>query len=356
MSWNRPISTEEPHMNTAQHVSLSIKTICGMCLLAALLSGCSTPNRIPAWVENPKTVYPEARYLSAVGEGDTRRAAENAAAANLSRIFEAHIESDERVLDQIHEDRKSIDRTTDFTSDISILSSQKLHNLRHAETWRNDQGRYYAIAYLDRPETAVIYRDRIGELVSQTEFFINTARKTDGILKKYGLLRSALRLAAESDRLIQQLKVIHAPSAAGFIPEYPVRQIETTLADTARQIKVQIRIDGDMADRMRQIAEQLITRYGFVIGEPAVLNLNGQISIQPTGETAHGLVFVRYELDLRLSDLNDNVILALNEKGREAHKTMEQARVRAVRTIENRVPAAAAERLDAYFDLLTDQP
>ena len=45
----------------------------------------------PKWLTNPKKVYPEQLYLTAIGEGDTRSDAENMAAANLSKIFEATI-------------------------------------------------------------------------------------------------------------------------------------------------------------------------------------------------------------------------------------------------------------------------
>lgn len=65
---------------------------------------------------------------------------------------------------------------------------------------------------------------------------------------------------------------------------------------------------------------------------------------------------MRNEFDLQINDLNGNVILALSEMGREAHKTVEQARVRAVRTLENEIPAASVERPDADFDLLTAHP
>ena len=71
-----------------------------LCASVALaLSSCNTlPGGEPKWVSNPKTDYPDDLYLAAVGAGDTRRSAENAATASLSRIFESHIESDERVL------------------------------------------------------------------------------------------------------------------------------------------------------------------------------------------------------------------------------------------------------------------
>ncbi len=88
-----------------------------LCLSVALvqLNGCKTfDGGKPDWLANPKSVYPDDQFLSAVGAGDTRRAAENSAAASLSRIFESRIESDERLSDQSRETNTSFERTTDF--------------------------------------------------------------------------------------------------------------------------------------------------------------------------------------------------------------------------------------------------
>ncbi len=67
------------------------------------------------------------------------------------------------------------------------------------------------------------------------------------------------------------------------------------------------------------------------------------------------IVFVRYELMLQIKDSNNNVLITVRDKGREAHKTLDQARTRSFRTLENAIKAGAAQRLDAYFDSLIDQ-
>ena len=156
------------------------------------LVGCMGLHGTPDWVENPKNVYPDSQYLVAVGEGDTRQAAENSAQAKLARIFEAHIESDERLLDQTHENGKAFERTTDFTTDINILSSQTLHNIQHAEAWRDKLGRVHAVAYLDRRETANIYRSKIDEKTTQIHFLLAQAEQTDDLLSGIRIVMRAL--------------------------------------------------------------------------------------------------------------------------------------------------------------------
>jgi hypothetical protein len=349
-------------MNTDKH-ELLIRPLIRAYLCASVvlsfpfLNGCKslTGGGTPEWVANPKAVYPENEYLVAVGEGDTRRAAENAAAANLSRIFEAHIQSDERLLDQSKETGKSFERTTDFTTDINILSSQTLYNIQHAEAWKDGMGRHHAVAYLDRRETAAIYRDKIDEQTSRVDFLLASARETDDLLKKYATLRAANRHAAEASNLLRQLKVIHPPSTGNSTPSYSINQIQKSLADTAKRINVQIKVDGDEDKRMAATLEEFITRYGFVVGTPVVLDIGGRVAVKDTGERDHGLVFVRYELAIQIKDAGGTVLVSIGDKGREAHKTLEQARIRSFRTLEKAIKAGGSQRLDAYFDSLIEQ-
>ena len=320
------------------------------------LAGCKSliGGGTPDWVANPKSVYPENLYLVAVGEGDTRRTAENAADANLARIFEAHIESDERLLDQTRETNKSFERTTDFTAAINILSSQTLFNIQHAEAWQNDKGRVHAVAYLDRRETAAIYRDQIDEQTARVHFLHGQAGQTDDILKKYATLRAAVQHAAENKVLLRQLKVIHPPSVPGSTPGYTENNIRKALADTAKQIRVQINIAGDDDRRMTAVIEELITRYGFVVGTPSILKVDGRISVNDTGQRTADLVFVRYTLVVQVKDASGTVLVSINEKGREGHVSLGEARVRSFRTMETAIKSGGSQRLDAYFDSLID--
>jgi hypothetical protein len=319
------------------------------------LSGCMTRGGdAPAWVDNPKAVYPESAYLAAVGEGDTRRAAENAAAANLSRIFEAHVEADERLIDQVRETGKRIDRTTDFSADINILSAQTLYNLQHAEAWTDEKGRVHAVAYLNRRETAALYRDRIDRETSHVNFLLAQAQQAGEPLLQYALLRAAAAHAADAAYLLGQLKIIHPPSVPGVTPGYSESRLRRDLAESARNIRVQIRMDGDDEGRMTAALEKWITSYGFVVGTPSILKIDGRIAMEDTGQRTADLVFIRYDLTVRVEDAEGTVLVSVSEKGREGHVSVPEARIRAFRTLENAIDAKGAHRLDTYFGSLVD--
>ena len=155
--------------------------------------------------------------------------------------------------------------------------------------------------------------------------------------------------------LLRQLKVIHPPSAAAAAPDYSLSELQKTLTDTARQIRVQIRIEGDSDGRMTACLEELITRYGFVVGTPTVLEVAGRVAVTDTGQRNANLVFVRYELAVQIKDIDGTVLAAVNNTGREAHQSQTGARSRSFRTMERAITTEGVDRLDAFFDALTDQ-
>ncbi|HQL31694.1 MAG TPA: hypothetical protein PK969_00385, partial [Treponemataceae bacterium] len=66
--------------------------VCSALFLSVVLAGCaSTPkkpeNSEPVWVANPRTVYDEKQYVSAVGFGLTRELAEKSAFSSLVAVF-----------------------------------------------------------------------------------------------------------------------------------------------------------------------------------------------------------------------------------------------------------------------------
>lgn len=322
---------------------------------AFLLTGCHSTTA-PEWMTNPKIRYPETSHLVALGEGDTRQAAENSAAANLARIFKARIESEEHLLDFSREGTTGLTRTTDYTADINIRAAETLLNIQHAESWQAPNGRVHAIAYLDRTETAAIYRDQCSQLTQRIDFLIAQARPPAPPLKRYATLRAATHYAAENERLLRQLAVIHPPSRRLATPTYSADALRRDLTEAAQAIRVRIAMENDPNGRLTATLEKLFTRYGFVVAEPANLIATGRVEITDTEQRVGNLVFVRYRAIVQINHPDDGTLTTLDEHGREGHISLEEARNRALRTLENAVIKHVSPRIDALLAALADPP
>jgi hypothetical protein len=328
-----------------------MKTSLCFFLLICMLNGCRTA--IPAWLQNPKAVYPESNYLVAIGEGDSRRGAENAAAANLARIFEAHIQSEERFSENTEETLKTFSHTVNYASDVNILSDQTLNNIQHAEAWLNPEtGRMHAVAYLDRIATAAILREKIDAISSGIDFCRIQSRAADDPVHRYSLLRSALQLVVEKERLVSQLRIVHPRSISGVPLGYSVRQLSQECIEAAQQVRVSIHVHNDVNDQLAASLKKLVTQYGFTVGPPAELLLKGTLSIEDLPPKAQ-LYFVRYQFDLEIAMKTGEVILSMQENGREAHQTASSTRQRAIRTLQGAIERNGTIRLNRYFDQIS---
>jgi hypothetical protein len=322
--------------------------------LTLFLTACKTPP--PNWVENPHSTYPDSRYLVAVGEGDTRRTAENVADAQLARIFESRIESADELVDQSKESTKTFSRTSELSSQIRISANQTLFNIQHAESWVDAHGRVHAVAYLDRRKTAAIYQEKIDQENQQILFLIKQAEKSKNPLQKYALLRGANQHAKQQALLLRQLQTIHAPTFSSISLQYTLPELQKALAASARAVRVHIQTNGELSEQIVPLLEHLATHFGFVVtAPPASLKMIGHLAFQDLEKSPSDLFFVRYQFQLQLKDDQNQTLFVLEKKGREAHISSQEARFRALRTLSRALSADGIARLEAYFDDMLPQ-
>jgi len=326
------------------------RTFLHLLFLALLLTACKTLP--PDWVANPQATYPDSRFLVAVGEGDTRRAAETTADAQLARIFESRIESADQLMDRSKESTKSFSRTTELSTQIHISANQTLFNIQHAESWTDSNGRVHAVAYLDRRKTAAIYQEKITKEEQHILFLLHQAEETKNPLQKYALLRGANQHAQRQALLLRQLQTIHAPSFASVSLKYTLPELQKSLLASAHAIRIHIQVSGESCEQLLPLLEDLATHFGFVVTDsPASLKMVAHLSFQDLPQTTTDLFFVRYQFQLQLKDV-------LEKKGREAHISPKEARFRALRTLSRALASDGISQLEAYFNnmLLEKKP
>ena len=310
-------------------------------------------SKAPKWLENPKAVYAEQMYLSAIGEGDSRREAENMAAGNLSRIFESKVKTDETVLQRYMELTKGDDFTyeeqTDVTKNVNIQSGQTLFSIQFAESYTNEMGRVFAIAYLNRLKTSEIYEEKINKNTKSINYFEKECDNSNDIMFKYAAMSAASAVGMSNEVLLEQLGIIFPTSKEMLEINYNYNDLMKKAAEVARQISFKIDIKNDTENKISILVEELLTDLGFVLSEENLLNVNGEVLFEET-DLQRENKFIRYELKLKIIDPENITIVTLSEKGREGHVSLPEAQARAVRTIEKKIKKTLKKKLIAYFD------
>ena len=307
----------------------------------------------PEWLKNPKAVYSEQMYLTAVGEGDSRSDAENMAAGNLARIFESNIKAEEtvnqRYMELTKNDKTDFEEQTDVTKSVNIKSQQTLFNIQYGESYTDDVGRIYAIAYLNRMKTAEIYENKINKNASRIDYFMGIADKSGDPILRYAAMNAASAVSFINELLLSQLIIIF-PSAIDMLEiNYNHDKIVKDTNAAAANVSCKITIQNDEENKIAIMLEELINDLGFVLSKESVLRIDGNIILEKT-DLKRDLEFIRYELQINVIDNKDSVIVSMSEKGREGHVSASEAEARAIRTLSKKINKQLKKKLIAYFD------
>lgn len=310
----------------------------------------------PDWLVNPNSVYPEAYYLVAVGEGDSRTDAENMAAGNLARIFESKVKADQTVSTRYNEIVNSkgtkSSETTDINTNVNVSSNQSLINLNFAESYTDAMGKVYVIAYMERMKTGSIYEERINEASSRIVKFIKESEQTKNYIRSYAYLNAATLFNAQVQVMMQQLEIISSSTKSMIELGYDDVELSKKLQFAADNVTFSIDIQNDQDNKIKIVLQDLFTSMGFKLSDSGLLKVKGQIDFSETDMKRDDYIFVRYDLQLQIIDDREDVIAALNEKGREGHTSYSEALARTVRKLESKIDKKLQKKVVQYFDNL----
>jgi uncharacterized lipoprotein YajG len=163
------------------------------------LAACASPP-IPDWAQSPTAItriYPADAYIAQRGRGQTREAAEAAAAAEISRYFMTQISSSfsERSAyseqDGVTRESLEIEASSFVTSEISLTG------LRYAQdAWYNrETNQWETVAWLDRAEAWTLYEPRFKQQAASFQALYNAAETESDPFKKALRWRAAEQYA-----------------------------------------------------------------------------------------------------------------------------------------------------------------
>lgn len=329
---------------------------CGILWMAALaLGGCAAPRETrPVWLVNPQSAWPADRYLAAVGEGDSRRAAENSAAAGLARIFESTVQATETLAETTTERRgaaSAFDQFSELRSAVQIGAEQTLLNVQYGESFTDARGRVHVAAYIPRAATAAIYTGKIEALARETVFLIRQSAAAPDPVGRYAFLRAAVRKAAETAALMDQLRIIHPGAHAAVRLGYEPEALYASAAAAAQSVTFAVRFPPGAA---RDALTAALTAMGFTEQDRSpALEFSGTASFEETDIRRGALVFMRWTLNVEMRDRSGRTVMAFQKSSREGHITFEEARARAQRTLQAEAGALLRAELGRYLDRLT---
>lgn len=206
----------------------SIATTAIALSLIYLLSACSATPTQPQWLDQPGAAYPENRYLSAIGEGNSREAAEDRALANLAKIFEVAVADRSMDFTEANISASGVTTTTQQASRfVTTEARQILEGARVVEHWQADNGSHHSLAVLEKAPAARRFSSSVQRADQHTADLVAYAgNQAPNPVAALGALEQARQIQQQRDNANRNLAVV---SGNGIPGRYSATDIETMI-------------------------------------------------------------------------------------------------------------------------------
>jgi len=338
-----------------------ILTVCASFPAAA--SGSSSKNpKEPAWVTNPRAVYSETQYVSAVGYGDDRESAEKNSLGALIAIFGQSVKGETTVSSRYAEAVRNGTVQINENSEINkaVQSSYALDSVVGAEikdTWTNGKG-FWAVAVMDKLKASILYSNLIDTNEQTITSLTDISEFDKNTLDAYARFDLAAAVADTTGRFMNVLSVLNPAAAAakrasGTFPGGD--ELRASCLHIAQNIPIGIVVTDDRDGRVASAFANAVSSAGFKTGgQDSRYVINVKLTLTPVDLPNNTNKFTRYLVDAKLTDtMRKSVLLPYNLNGREGHVTISEAENRALRTVEQTISTEYLKVLTDYLAQLT---
>jgi len=349
--------------------------------LCVVLTGCGVrflSKPAPGWMNGPSTEYPPERFLNGVGQAKSRERAEKQAYAAIAKVFRTRVMVQDRDIESyVTRDSGSGARSThaiDIDRRIEISTDRVLEDVRIAESWHDKKtGTHFALAVMNLDTVGASLRAQIRELDAGITHHVETSRNPgpfNGSLRRVKHLREAISDLGLRKTYIADLRVIKPTAVRGDAP-YEISKLRSELSRLfAEHLVIAVEVTGDEAELVRRAVVEGLLQEGLPVtsdrldlskpasrlrgedGATAGPNLvvRGKAEFWPVMIPDPVFTFVRWCADFVVVEMDTHrVIGALSRSGKEGHLSFDEAKRRALATMQPILTTALAKTVADYI-------
>lgn len=356
--------------NDHEWLTLGVLTICALWTVGGLLSACGTAPHPepPSWVSGDSEEFPAGRYLTGVGQADSRRQAEERAYASVAKIFRAEVSARSKDWESflLREGRGTATTERRLTLDVitRVSTDKVLEHVRVLAAWVDPKrSSHHVLAGLDRGQAATALVERITDLDRAITADLAEGRSSTDPLTRVRHLRRAVTQLVLREALNADLRVIR-PTGQGLPTTLQVPQVTDELEDALRaHVRVTVLVEGTESVAVRKAVIEGLLREGIPVSEETPgdtgsmsheatghLRVDGRTRIWPIEVPDPRFQYVRWCSEFSILEVGTARVLgAVSAGGREGHVTASEAGAKALRVMQRDSARKLARDLAGYI-------
>jgi hypothetical protein len=286
--------------------------------------------------------FPETLYLTSLGTGQTKEAADNEAYRGISKVFGLDVSSithkAETYAQKSDSTRTSQESTFDYDDNIEVTTHMFIENVTIARSqYDANTGIYQSLAVLNKRDFSAILLSRIREKdleISRLKTYITT--QPTKYLKFLSLLKTHL-MSVERAALYQKLRIVYA-NYQQHVPLVTVSESNRQLREFAlHDFKVGIVFAGSFHQEIEQSFSDALSQHFIYISQsstdPADLIISGSLTLEDlsdkTPDSDTPFKTVKWSFDMKIIDTaSGKTILTESITQKQTHISYERARDR----------------------------
>jgi hypothetical protein len=212
---------------------------------------------------------------------------------------------------------------------------------------------FYALAVLDRGQSARILTDKISALDREIQDLVRRSETQGDMLVTIKYLTQAIEKHILREAYDAELRIV-SDSGRGIYPPIHFAEITHKLESMLlRDFLIGVSVKGSRADEVKDALLQGLNQQGFAISEDlnrAQVLVRGTVEITPLERGASEWKYVRWRTHFDIVDKKGGAVFgSVNKAGREGHLDLPQAENRAVRKIQKALTTEIAEKMKGYI-------
>lgn len=311
---------------------------------------------IPAWVNNPSEQFSKERFLMAVGSATTRQGAKDMAQGNLAKIFVSKVKVDQTSIEKFKEittseDGESETRTrgeSQLITQTDVGSDQQLKNVQIKEVYAAENGTFYALAVMNRTETAQLYTEEINRNNEMIKSLRKNANQTDSKLERLIYMKQALTAARVNDMLINQRSILTGQTSQTEGPQL------SEVTQEYRQVKKEctVKLKGEKIPRqIKSVISRRLQNEGFIVAADAkepIVEINLNLNIKPLDLNRPNTEFMQWALQVEAQNKETGQWFSTyTAEGRNGSINKQRARKLALQAVKENINSEFSEFINS---------
>jgi hypothetical protein len=258
----------------------------------------------PSWFRNKNAEYPDSRYISYIGSGDTEEEAKAEALGSIALYFNANVKvlqgSITEYIEAVSGGKKQFSKISGINQNVVITSRiDEFLGVRFTSPWHNEQSRrWHILGYIDINEGRQKYDSRIKTNAAMMDSLFQAGEGETEPLRKCGYYR----LAAAAARLLEGDIRAQSLMNAGADQYTPLlnsaRKITGGYTGLRSQVSFDVRVDSDRDGRVKRKVSEILAKNYSVSPNNALYIITGHLSYSE--EQLPAGFFVRASIELAL--------------------------------------------------------